>query len=174
MLYRLKIYRFTEAELSELAVLANNPNLSFKDRVYVHFALGKAFEDKHEYAAAFDHYEAGNSMKKAQSRYNAEQMTNELAAQTKVFTTDFLESSRNFGHQADDRSLFWDCHAPGPPCLSKFCPVIQMWTGLLSFRMYCHSHKSFGVKKIQGVCPGYPFILERLTGNDFAEFGRFT
>ena len=171
-LANLKIYRFTEAELSELVVLANNPNLSFKDRVYVHFALGKAFEDKHEYAAAFDHYEAGNSMKKAQSRYSAEQMTNELAAQTKVFTTDFLESSRNFGHQADDPIFILGLPRAGSTLLEQILSSHSDVDGTLELPNVLSLAQKLRRQKIQGVCPGYPFILERLTGNDFAEFGR--
>ena len=171
-LANLKTYRFTESELSELAVLANNPNLSFKDRVYVHFALGKAFEDRHEYAAAFDHYEAGNSMKKAQSRYNAEQMTNELAAQTKVFTADFLESSRNFGHQADDPIFILGLPRAGSTLLEQILSSHSDVDGTLELPNVLSLSQKLRRQKIQGVCPGYPFILERLTGNDFAGFGR--
>ncbi len=171
-LANLKTYRFTESELSELAVLAKNPNLSFKDHVYVNFALGKAFEDKHEYAAAFDHYEAGNSMKKAQSRYNAEQMTDELAAQTKIFTKDFLASSRNFGHQADDPIFILGLPRAGSTLLEQILSSHSDVDGTLELPNVLSLSQKLRRRKIQGICPGYPFILERLTGNDFAEFGR--
>ena len=171
-LANLKTYRFTESELSELAVLAKNPTLPFKDRVYVHFALGKAFEDKHEYAVAFKHYEAGNSMKKAQSRYNAEQMTDELAAQTKIFTKDFLESSRNFGHQVDDPIFILGLPRAGSTLLEQILSSHSNVDGTLELPNVLSLSQKLRRQKIQGVCPGYPFILERLTKNDFAEFGR--
>ena len=171
-LANLKTYRFTETELSELAVLAKNPNLSFKDRIYVHFTLGKAFEDKHEYAAAFDHYEAGNSIKKAQSRYNPEQMTDELAAQIKIFTKDFLESSRNFGHKADDPIFILGLPRAGSTLLEQILSSHSDVDGTLELPNVLSLSQKLRRQKVQGVSPGYPFILERLTGNDFAEFGK--
>ena len=171
-LANLKTYRFTETELSELAVLAKNPNLSFKDRIYVHFTLGKAFEDKHEYAAAFDHYEAGNSIKKAQSRYNPEQMTDELAAQIKIFTKDFLESSRNFGHKADDPIFILGLPRAGSTLLEQILSSHSDVDGTLELPNVLSLSQKLRRQKVQGVSPGYPFILERLTGNDFSEFGR--
>ena len=171
-LANLKTYRFTETELSELAVLAKNPNLSFKDRIYVHFTLGKAFEDKHEYAAAFNHYEAGNSIKKAQSRYNPEQMTDELAAQIKIFTKDFLESSRNFGHKADDPIFILGLPRAGSTLLEQILSSHSDVDGTLELPNVLSLSQKLRRQKVQGVSPGYPFILERLTGNDFSEFGR--
>ena len=171
-LANLKTYRFTETELSELAMLAKNPNLSFKDQVYVHFALGKAFEDKHEYAAAFDHYQAGNSMKKAQSRYSAEQMADELAAQAKIFTKDFLESSRNFGHQADDPIFILGLPRAGSTLLEQILSSHSDVDGTLELPNVLSLSQKLRRQKIKGICPGYPFILARLTGDDFAEFGR--
>ncbi len=41
------------------------------DRSHLCFALGKALEDRTEYAESFRYYERGNALKKAQSRYTA-------------------------------------------------------------------------------------------------------
>ena len=44
-LANLKTYRFDQNEMSLLAELVEDPNLSFMDRVYMSFSLGKAYED---------------------------------------------------------------------------------------------------------------------------------
>ena len=49
------------------------------DRIYLNFALGKAYEDKGDYESAFSFYQKGNSLKKIQSRYDTEAMRDELS-----------------------------------------------------------------------------------------------
>ena len=41
------------------------PNLPRDDRILIHFALGKAYQDCHDYDRAFAHFDAGNALKPA-------------------------------------------------------------------------------------------------------------
>ena len=45
---------------------------SLVDRFHLCFALGKAFEDRGDYAESFRYYERGNALKKSQTRYRPE------------------------------------------------------------------------------------------------------
>ena len=74
-LANLKVYRFDDAELAAMEALENNPHLGGQDRVYLQFALGKAYEDRKDYAQSFTHYAKGNAIKKAQLQYRAEGTT---------------------------------------------------------------------------------------------------
>ena len=77
-------------------------DLKFMDRVYINFTLGKAFEDSEKFDQAFAHYAAGNKAKKAQSRYSAEQMTEEFEQQKQLFTPQFVSDRKGSGHSAPD------------------------------------------------------------------------
>jgi hypothetical protein len=59
--------------------------LRSSDKVYLLFALGKAYEDKDDLDRAFARYSEGNQIKRAESRYIAEHMTEEFAEQKHVF-----------------------------------------------------------------------------------------
>ena len=72
------------------------------DVLHLHFALGKAHEDKGADAAAFSHYAAGNRIRRAQLDYSAEATHDECVRATTLFTREFLESRRNAGCPAPD------------------------------------------------------------------------
>nr|WP_247711655.1 sulfotransferase [Qipengyuania aurantiaca] len=81
------------------------PDLAFMDRVHLFFALGKAFEDREEYETSFAPYDEGNALKRAQTRYSASSMREELARQAEVFTLQLFDSRACAGHSAAD-SIF--------------------------------------------------------------------
>jgi tetratricopeptide (TPR) repeat protein len=98
-LANLKTYKFKESEVARMEDLLKNPALRKMDRVYLHFGLGKAYEDRREYDLAFSNYADGNQIKRGESRYIAQHMTEEFEEQRQVFST--LEPSRE-GFEAPD------------------------------------------------------------------------
>merc|ERR1711991_1039492 len=76
-LANLKVYQFDDDELSSMQALDDNPHLGGQDRVYLQFALGKAFEDRKDYEQSFHRYAKGNAIKKNQLQYKAEGTTQE-------------------------------------------------------------------------------------------------
>ena len=86
-------------------------DLKFMDRVYINFTLGKAFEDSEKFDQAFAHYAAGNKAKKAQSRYSAEQMTEEFEQQKQLFTPQFVSDRQGLWTQCPRPYL---CRRPTP------------------------------------------------------------
>jgi tetratricopeptide (TPR) repeat protein len=60
-LANLKVYSFSDAEIDRMHAQERNSNLSHMDRVHLCFALGKAYEDKGEFATSFHYYEQGKS-----------------------------------------------------------------------------------------------------------------
>ena len=72
------------------------------DRVHLTFALGKAHEDREEYEASFGFYEEGNALKRRQTRYDADRMSEELKAQEEVCTSDLFAAKQGAGDPARD------------------------------------------------------------------------
>jgi tetratricopeptide (TPR) repeat protein len=68
-LANLKTYRFTDADILEMRAALSQPGAQEMDRVYLSFALGKALEDRADYAASWQHYARGNALRRATSRY---------------------------------------------------------------------------------------------------------
>ena len=101
-LANLKVYSFSDAEIAAMESRHNDHSLPFMDRVYLKFALGKAFEDAEDFEQSFACYAQGNRLKKSQSRYDADQMTTDLAAQAEVCTAEFFAEREGYGHEAPD------------------------------------------------------------------------
>jgi hypothetical protein len=70
--------------------------------VHMAFALGKAFEDEQDYARSFEYYARGNGLKRQQSNYDADKMSQELMAQHLYFTREVLNTRAKVGFDAPD------------------------------------------------------------------------
>jgi tetratricopeptide (TPR) repeat protein len=101
-LANLKVYSFGDEEIAAMESHHGDRNLPYMDRVYLNFALGKAFEDAGNFERSFTYYEQGNRLKKSQSRYDADQMTADLQAQAEVCTAEFFADRQGYGYEAPD------------------------------------------------------------------------
>ena len=101
-LANLKVYSFSDSEIAAMEGQESDADLSFTDRVYLSFALGKAYEDAGDFERSFAAYARGNRLKKSQSRYDADQMTADLEAQRDVCTAGFFEDRKDHGYEAPD------------------------------------------------------------------------
>jgi tetratricopeptide (TPR) repeat protein len=61
-----------------------------EDELHLHFALGKALEDRRDYAESFEHYAAGAAIRRRQITYDAEATTRRVATYKEVFNRDLL------------------------------------------------------------------------------------
>ena len=84
-LANLKTYRFDDSEIKKMEHILASHRLRLMDRVYLLFALGKAYEDKKDIDTSFTKYSEGNRLKRQESRYIAEHMSEEFEEQKRVF-----------------------------------------------------------------------------------------
>ncbi|MGC2029323.1 MAG: sulfotransferase [Steroidobacteraceae bacterium] len=95
-LANLKTYRFTDAEIAGMRA-CEAANVQPADRYHLCFALGKALEDRGEYAESFAFYERGNALKKAECRYRPEPLERNARLQAAVCTREFFAARQGFG-----------------------------------------------------------------------------
>lgn len=72
------------------------------DRLHVHFALGKAYDDAGETAPAFRHYAAGNAIRAGQLGYDAADTTALVDAAIGMCTAEFFAERAGAGDPAPD------------------------------------------------------------------------
>ena len=72
------------------------------DRYHLCFALGKALEDRGDYAESFGYYERGNALKKTEIRYRPEPLERNARLQMAVCTRDFFAARQGFGCPSPD------------------------------------------------------------------------
>ena len=116
-LANLKTYRFDGHRDGRACARRNRrPRLALVDRYHLCFALGKALEDRQEYAESFAYYERGNALKRAASRYQPQVLEQNTRLQVEVCTP--RASSRATAAAASRTpipSSSSDCRAPAPP-----------------------------------------------------------
>ena len=74
-------------------------------QVQLNFALGKAFEDARDYERSFDHYATANRIRRAELRYDAQAMTDEVTNSIVFFDADYFAATKGFG-DADAKLIF--------------------------------------------------------------------
>ncbi|NCP24341.1 MAG: tetratricopeptide repeat protein [Erythrobacter sp.] len=168
-LANLKTYRFTEAEIAAMQEQLERPEIAFMDRVHLSFALGKAHEDREEYEASFGFYEAGNALKRRQTRYDADRMSEELAAQKEACTRDLFESRQGAGDPARDPIFILGLPRAGSTLLEQILASHSQIDGTLELpNVLALAHRLRGRKAGQS---RYPQVLHDLTDEQLTEFG---
>jgi len=101
-LANLKTYRFEDTELDAMRTAETAPAVAVPDRYHLCFALGKALEDREEYAESFTYYERGNALKRAASRYRPEVLEQNTRLQIEVCTRELFARNRGSGAPDND------------------------------------------------------------------------
>ena len=101
-LANLKVVRFSEADVAAMQKALETPGLSDEDRLHLDFALGKALEDRKDYAASFAHYQVGNRLRRKSDRYVAQDTTDFVDESIALFTPEFFAERKGVGHDARD------------------------------------------------------------------------
>ena len=169
-LANLKTYRFSEEEIAALRGHAGRPDLAFADRVYLSFALGKAMEDRENYADSFAAYREGNDLKRAQTRYSADAMSAELARQREACEAPLFERHAGDGHDAPDPIFVLGLPRAGSTLLEQILASHSQIDGTLELpNILALAHRLRGRK---AGAPRYPQVLHELTDEQLRQFGK--
>jgi tetratricopeptide (TPR) repeat protein len=101
-LANLKTMRFDQADIDAMTAALETAGLSDDDRFHLHFALGKALEDRQEAAASFTHYAAGNRLRRAQLRYEPDETKAHVDRSIALYSQKFFAERASHGCDARD------------------------------------------------------------------------
>jgi tetratricopeptide (TPR) repeat protein len=96
-LANLKVTPFSAEDEAAMEAAARRRDASDEDRLHLHYALGKALEDRGAFAASFEHYAAGARIRRAQSAYDANETTALTQRSKALFTKDFFAARAGVG-----------------------------------------------------------------------------
>ena len=96
-LANLKTFRFADADLAQMRVALAAPALGGMDRIYLHFALGAALDQRGDAAAAWPHFAQGNARRRAIGHYRAEAAEAGLDRLRRTLTAPALASRADAG-----------------------------------------------------------------------------
>lgn len=101
-LANLKTVSFEDADLDVMRAGLERTDISSEDRFHLHFALGKAFEDRKQAEPAFHHYAEGNRLRAAELETHERNVSRHVAAAKTLFTPEFFASRAGQGCLAED------------------------------------------------------------------------
>jgi tetratricopeptide (TPR) repeat protein len=101
-LANLKTVEFADSDVAAMEAALDDAALNADDQLHLHFALGKAFEDRHDAAASWDHYAAGNRIRAAQLRHDPDRITGIVDRSTALMTPQFFAARVGQGFDAPD------------------------------------------------------------------------
>ena len=96
-LANLKLHSFSDADVERLQAAAARTDLQDMDRVYLAFALGKALEDRADYAGSWRWYAQGNEVRRSLGRYRPEVAEACAARTTQAFTAEVFNDRADCG-----------------------------------------------------------------------------
>ena len=101
-LANLKTYNFDDSEIKKLEEMVLDEYINDEEKIYMHFALGKAYEDASEYDRSFSHYKKGNDLKLPYTKYETKDFINECSNQKEVCTEDLFNIKKGWGHSSNE------------------------------------------------------------------------
>ena len=168
-LANLKTYRFDDDQIRTMLELDKNPHLAGQDRVYLQFALGKAFEDKNAFDKSFFHYSKGNDIKRTQVQYRADGTSRECEEQIAACTPETFKQVS--GHDAPDPIFIVGLPRAGSTLLEQILSSHSQIDGTLELpNVLSISGKLRRLGQREGN-NRYPEILNHLTPETLRELG---
>jgi tetratricopeptide (TPR) repeat protein len=98
-LANLKTYAFEDADIMAMQEEAKRIDIVPEDRINLLFCLGKALEDRGDYAKSFEHYAKANAARRQHTDYEWNEIAAELQVQKSLFTREFFRTRAETGNR---------------------------------------------------------------------------
>ena len=101
-LANLKTMKFSDADIASMEHGLTHPQAPVTNRIRLHFALGKAHEDRRETEPAFRHYDEGNRLRSSIATYQPEKIQHWVDQAEAVYSKEFFAERQAGGCPAPD------------------------------------------------------------------------
>lgn len=169
-----KTYRFTDAEIAHMKQYEGAKGTGTEDRIHLCFALGKACEDRKEYAESFDWYFRGNELKRRTVRHKAAHLAIRTSAQIEVCTRELFTSMEDVGCPAPDPVFIVGLPRAGSTLLEQILASHSMVEGTHELpNIIALAQRLRGGRNLVGPegKPSYPAVLTQIDRGYFRRFG---
>ena len=170
-LANLKTYQFSEPELARMRDTEAAPDTRPDDRFHLCFALGKALEDRGEYAQSWQYYERGNNLKRAATPYLCGFIEYNTRQQIEVFTAPFLAARAESGIPAADPIFIVGLPRSGSTLIEQILASHSQVDGTQELADIGRLVTELQGPRPDPLNPRYPGVLAQLTAEDLIALG---
>jgi tetratricopeptide (TPR) repeat protein len=101
-LANLKTVTFSDDDVAAMQAALLSAKLTHEDEFHLHFALGKANEERGDHDAAFAHYAKGNALRRDELEHDPDKISVQVDTVIEQFTPEFVAIREGQGHMALD------------------------------------------------------------------------
>ena len=169
-LANLKTFRFGEDEIAAMRAQLARPDIAAEHRFHFDFALGKALEDRAEYADSFVHYAAGNALRLQTMPYRAGETTARVARATRIYTREFFAERDGCGEPAPDPIFIVGLPRSGSTLLEQILSSHSAAEGTMELPEIIAMTRA--LRRGAETAASYHDVLADLPADAFAELGQ--
>jgi tetratricopeptide (TPR) repeat protein len=171
-LANLKTLQITDADIEAMRIQVDRPGASDENRLHLHFAIGKALEDRKDYEASFRHYAEGNRIRRKSAYYSADETSDYVRRCKDIFTSEFFRQREGCGEDAADPIFIVGLPRVGSTLVEQILSSHSSVEGTRELFNLSGIAMALG-PAITGLEEGrYPELLAGLDRNMFRELGR--
>ncbi len=170
-LANLKTVRFDGADVEAMEAALAAPGLTEEDRLHLHFALGKALEDRSEAEPAFGHYAEGNRIRRGQLRYDPGEIGEHVRRSIALFTPALFAARAGQGCPAADPVFVLGMPRAGSTLIEQILASHPQVEGTMELPDISDLAKRLGGRKSRGGASAYPECLADLDADALAALG---
>jgi tetratricopeptide (TPR) repeat protein len=170
-LANLKTYRFLDEEIARMRAEETAPGTPLVDRYHLCFALGKAYEDRGDYAESWRYYESGNALKRSESRYRPEIIETNTRRQIEICTREFFSARAGSGAQEADPIFIVGLPRSGSTLLEQILASHSRVEGTQELSDIQRIAVDLQGREPDLDNPRYPGVLAGMTPDDFLRLG---
>lgn len=172
-LANLKTYEFSDSEVDLMERAAEDSKTHLNDRIHFCFALGKAFEQRGNYAKSFDFYKQGNDLKRDSSNFKPEVLSQRIEAQRDYFTEEKVKQLPTVSLKAEATPIFIvGLPRAGSTLVEQILAAHSKIEGTLELPNIPAIAHGLNGRQVQSEKPKYPYVLDELTAEKLEKLGQ--
>ncbi len=161
-LANLKTFHFTPGDVAAMQSQLARTDCTDDDRRYLHFALGKVFEDAEQYEQSFQHYDRANSLQRALIGYRAEDTSSLVERSRSVYTREFLRERSGAGCLAPDPIFIVGLPRAGSTLVDQILSCHPLVEGTMELNDITSLARELGAAVPDGQSGRYPEAIAAL------------
>ncbi|HEX8125341.1 MAG TPA: sulfotransferase [Allosphingosinicella sp.] len=171
-LANLKTVVLDEDDIAAMTAALTKPAPSDDDRLHLHFALGKALEDRGEAESAFAHYSQGNRLRRSAIRYDPDETDGQVDRAIALFTPAFLAEREGLGCPAPDPIFVLGMPRAGSTLVEQILASHSQVEGTMELPDIPALARSLDGRRPAAAALPYPHSLAALDSDRLAALGR--
>lgn len=171
-LANLKTMKFGDEDVRAMEAALDDAALTLDDQLHLHFALGKAHEDRRNAEQSWHHYETGNRIQSARLGHNPDRITGIVDRSIALMTDEFFAKREGLGCETPDPIFILGMPRAGSTLVEQILASHSKVEGTMELPDIHALVRKIDGKQGRNEYGHYPDALEELDGEALANLGQ--